>query len=248
MNFNGNPESEAGTESNFESGTDPEVITKIQNLQLTTVPDNTDLQGSLTLQDGNGLSVKVTGNSLASKNVDAKSLLQLSASVIELDCPINTTQSTFTASDLVTKQYVDNAIDNQTPVTGGANNPIVYKRSFSRNNGNPNLFADDYIRLGWSGSGDDVELYRLAGGAVGVSGLRYIARPSYDISNTQDSFITQTTNFTDVYSTGFSTAGAILELYISPEDDTTGTHPSYEVRFHCMTSIIHMIVSKYVNT
>ena len=112
-----------GGGSGGDSGFDLESHqTKIQNItEVDTNPNNTTLIGNIFVNEpdsfnyGQQISLEfgTTTNELYSKmatNPSGKGTLLISAEEVQLDCHINTNQETFDSLDLVSKQYVDDAI------------------------------------------------------------------------------------------------------------------------------------------
>ena len=170
-----------GEGSGGDSGFDLESHqTKIQNItEVDTNPNNTTLIGNIFVNEpdsfnyGQQISLEfgTTTNELYSKmatNPSGKGTLLISAEEVQLDCHINTNQETFDALDLVSKQYVDDAI-----AAGGGSSGIevgTLSQMLAKTGMTPGTQFFVNANLGTNFTSQENKLYVYSGRCWGVPG------------------------------------------------------------------------------
>ena len=170
-----------GGGSGGDSGFDLESHqTKIQNItEVDTNPNNTTLIGNIFVNEpdsfnyGQQISLEfgTTTNELYSKmatNPSGKGTLLISAEEVQLDCHINTNQETFDSLDLVSKQYVDDAI-----AAGGGSSGIevgTLAQMLAKTGMTPGTQFFVNANLGTNFTSQENKLYVYSGRCWGVPG------------------------------------------------------------------------------
>ena len=106
--------------------------------------------------------------SLNSSEPDGKGAFEISASEIQLDCHINTNQETFDSLDLVSKQYVDDAI-----AAGGGSSGIevgTLAQMLAKTGMTPGTQFFVNANLGTNFTSQENKLYVYSGRCWGVPG------------------------------------------------------------------------------